>query len=430
MKLFPYQEPHVDALERALMCYNVALDASDLGTGKTICACAIGQRLEKDLIVVCKKVMIPTWAYWMDQWHLSGVVGNWELARRRGLPDREGSLYVFDEVHEGAGYKTLNSRLVINTFEAGHMILGLSATAIESPLKMYALGYLLGFHNLKDYYPWMFRNGVVKNYGYGGHHFNGSKKVLQHIHKQIFPARGSRMRKEEIPDFPECQFIVELVEGVKDPRLEKWENQITIRELEHQKKVEESEEPWNPAGDILPEILYSRMRAELSKVPALLEMIKEGQEEGYRVVCFVNFLSTLQALENILDLDAGQLLCGDQKTSERLRAIARFQEGNSPILAATIDSGGASIDLHDIIGGQPRLALLCPTWRAVSLRQALGRVHRAGAKSKSIQKLVFCGEGIEARVAERVREKLNAIDTINDSDLNQEEYDQLATPRL
>jgi superfamily II DNA or RNA helicase len=421
MKLFGYQEPHVEALARALAYHNTALDASDLGTGKTICACALGARLEKELVVVGKKVMIPTWRYWMEQWGVSGVVGNWELARRRGLPDRKGALYVFDEVHEGAGYKTLNARLVINTFEAGHMMLLLSATAIESPLKMWALGYILGFHNLNDYYRWMFRNGVVKNYGYGGYHFNGSKKVLQNIHSRIFPERGDRMRKEEIPDFPECQFIIELVEGEEDPRLEPWFKMIAIREAEHLKKMEESEQPWNPAGDILPEILYARMRSELSKVPALLELIKEGREENHRVVVFVNFLPTLQALESILDLGAEELLYGDQKSAERLQAIARFQAGKTPILASTIDSGGASIDLHDTIGLQPRLALHCPTWRAVSLRQALGRVHRAGAKSKSIQKLVYCASGIEERVAERVREKLNAIDTINDHDLNEEE---------
>lgn len=406
------------------MCYHVALDASDLGTGKTICACAIGQRFKKELVVVCKKVMIPTWRYWMDQWGLSGVVGNWELARRRGLPDRKGALYVFDEVHEGSGYKTLNSRLLVNTFEAGHMMLCLSATAIESPLKMYALGYILGFHNLKDYFRWMLRNGVVKNYGFGGYHFNGSKKVLQNIHGFIFPNRGSRMKKELIPDFPQCQFIVELVEGEHDKRLDKWLKQIDVREAEHALKMEQSPEPWNPAGEILPEILYSRMRAELSKVPALLEMIKEGREEGYRIVIFVNFIPTLQALESILGLGAEQLLYGGQKIEERLRAIARFQSGKTPILASTIDSGGASIDLHDTVGAQPRLALVCPTWRAVTLRQALGRVHRAGAKSKSIQKLVFCSEGIEAHVADRVRAKLGQIDAINDSDLAGEEWEQ------
>lgn len=418
MNLFSYQVPHVENLERALLFHNNALDASDLGTGKTVCACAVAHRLEKDLIVVCKKIMIPSWRRWMELWGVSGVVGNWELARVRGLPSREGAIYCFDEVHEGSGFKTLNAKLLVNTFEAGHTLLMLSATAIESPLKMWALGYILGFHNLRDFYKWMFRNGVVKNYGYGGHHFNGSKKVLQNIHSHIFPERGSRMRKEEIPEFPECQLIVELVTG--DPAssdLKKWYQLIAHRELIHENKVADSEKPWAAESDILPELLFSRMRAELSKVPALVELAKEGRAEGYQVVIFVNFITTLQALENHLNLEKEEMIWGGQSSEERLYAIDRFQLNATPILCSTIDSGGSGIDLHDVTGGHPRLSLLSPCWRAVTLRQALGRVHRAGAKTKAIQKLVYLGEGVEARVAEKVSGKLAAIDTINDHDL-------------
>jgi superfamily II DNA or RNA helicase len=421
MDLFRYQVPHVESLERALLFHNVALDASDLGTGKTVCACAVAKRLEKELIVVCKKVMIPTWRLWMEKWEVSGIAGNWELARVRGLPSRKGALYCFDECHEGGGFKTLNAKLLVNTFEAGHMMLLLSATAIESPMKMWALGYLLHFHNLRDFYKWMFKNGVVKNYGYGGHRFNGSKKVLQNIHSHIFPERGSRMRKEEIPDFPECQIIVEQVLG--DPthtELKKWFDMIAARELIHENKVADSDKPWSAEGEILPELLFSRMRAELSKVLALIELAKEGRAEGYHVVIFVNFITTLQALENHLNLEKEEMIWGDQTAEERNYVIDRFQLNATPILCSTIDSGGAGIDLHDVHGGHPRLALVCPTWRAVTLRQALGRVHRAGAKTKAIQKLVYLGEGIEARVAERVASKLEAIDTINDHDLSEE----------
>lgn len=422
-ELYEWQKPHVDALELALNKYNVAADLSDLGCGKTICACELGRRRGQDLIVVAKKVMLPTWKYWMDQFGLSGVVAGWELARRRGLPSRSNALYVFDEVHEASGYQTLNAKLVVNVFERKLPMLLLSATMMETPLKMWALGYLLGMHNLTDFYRWMFRNGVKKNYGYGGYHFTGSKSVLANINKQILPERGSRMRKAEIPDFPECQYIIELVEGEPDDkRLETWFKQIAIRVAEHQAKIDESEEPWNPAGDILPEILFDRMRAELSKVPALIELVKEGWESNYRVVVFVNFITTLAALENLLELGKNELIWGEQKPAERLETIRAFQANQSKIICSTIDSGGASIDLHDLEGGHPRLSLVCPTWRAVSFRQALGRIHRAGAKSKSVQKFVFLGEGIEERVATVVRSKLNAIDTINDRDLTADEF--------
>jgi hypothetical protein len=52
------------------------------------------------------------------------------------------------------------------------------------------------------------------------------------------------------------------------------------------------------------------------------------------------------------------------------------------------------------------------------MRQALGRVWRDSAKSKSIQKIVFVSGTIEEKVCKQVNEKLNNLDLINDGDLN------------
>jgi superfamily II DNA or RNA helicase len=163
------------------------------------------------------------------------------------------------------------------------------------------------------------------------------------------------------------------------------------------------------------------MRAELSKVPALIEEALAAHREGYSVVIFVNFLPTLDALKTLGFPGAG-LIYGGQNEAERATSIRLFQGNKTRTLLSTIDSGGASIDLHDLNGGHPRYALVCPTWRGVTLRQALGRVHRAGGKSKSIQKLLYASGSIEEQIAARVRQKLSDIDTINDSDLSESEF--------
>jgi hypothetical protein len=411
------------------MFHNVALDASDLGTGKTICACETARRLKKDLIVVGKKIMKPVWAYWMDQWGIDGIVANWELARVRGLPRRENALYVFDEVHEAGGYKTLNAKLLIGIYEAGLPLLMLSATAIESPLKMWALGYLLGFHNLKDFYRWGFKNGVKRNFGYPGFHFDGSTTALSRIHAHVFPEWGGRMRKALIPEFPECQTMLQPIETAPVPNmpgLTRWWKEIADREALHEEKMEESAADESIPGafgqmQILPEMLFMRMRAELLKVPALIELAQEALDQNHSVVIFVNFLTTLHALET-LGFDKALTIQGEQKMYERQSAIAQFQSNKVKVLISTIDSGGAGISLHDTDGDHPRMALICPTWRAVTLRQSLGRVHRAGGKSKAIQKLVYASGTIEETVANRVRGKLNQIDLINDADLAEAEF--------
>jgi SNF2 family DNA or RNA helicase len=189
-------------------------------------------------------------------------------------------------------------------------------------------------------------------------------------------------------------------------------------------KEAESDTPWaHDGGDVLPALTFARMRAELSKVPAILEHIAEAVEEGLSVVVFVNFLPTVDAIASLSEekFKPG-LIYGEQAMEDRTFQINQFQAGAARILVSTIDSGGASISLHDLDGRFPRLALVCPTWRATSLRQALGRVHRAGSKTKTVQKLLYAAGSIEEDVAQRVMRKLDQIDSINDADLAEPEF--------
>ena len=50
-------------------------------------------------------------------------------------------------------------------------------------------------------------------------------------------------------------------------------------------------------------------------------------------------------------------------------------------------AGGTGLSLHDVNGEHPRVSLISPSFSAIDLKQALGRIHRAGAKSPAVQKL-------------------------------------------
>ena len=81
-------------------------------------------------------------------------------------------------------------------------------------------------------------------------------------------------------------------------------------------------------------------------------------------------------------------------------------------------AGGTGLSFHDTLGDHPRVALISPSFSAVDLRQALGRVHRASGASSSIQKIVFAADTIEMGVCRSIRAKLNNLDLINDDELN------------
>ena len=59
--LLNYQIPHVEKLIKSLNTYNVAVDASDTGTGKTYCALAVAKKLNLKPFIVCPKCVISSW---------------------------------------------------------------------------------------------------------------------------------------------------------------------------------------------------------------------------------------------------------------------------------------------------------------------------------------------------------------------------------
>ena len=97
--------------------------------------------------------------------------------------------------------------------------------------------------------------------------------------------------------------------------------------------------------------------------------------------------------------------------------IDAFQADETKVMLCQIQSGGVGVSLHDERGERPRSSLICPTYSAIDLKQALGRIHRAGAKSKSVQRIIFAADSIEEAVMKKVKAKLHNIETLNDGDI-------------
>ena len=66
-------------------------------------------------------------------------------------------------------------------------------------------------------------------------------------------------------------------------------------------------------------------------------------------------------------------------------------------------AGGTGLSLHDEHGNHPRMSLISPSFSAIDLRQALGRIHRATGVTPAIQKIVFANDTVEMGVCKAVR---------------------------
>lgn len=432
--LRPWQTDAAGKLISAINHWGAAIDGSDTGTGKTYTACAVARELDYNICVICPKAVIKAWNKVIRKHFKMGkkIVGiiNYEKLRN-GRTDSEIASYVlrrhskraefvwkipkktlivWDESQKLKNWKTQNVKTCVAAIKEGYPMLFCSATNATNPLELRAVGLALKlFKNNKSYYDWAYQNGVYK--GTWGLEFNNDPKILKRLHHSIFDQRGVRLRRDEIPNFPDCEIIPEVY-NIDDEDANRI-NQIYDDMEEELKKLERIKR--NDGNSELTIQLRARQKIELIKVPLFVDMIESAAEDRFSVAVFVNFTETLKALSSRLNMNC----IFDGKTSSKIRDknVELFQENKEKVIIINIQSGGSGLSLHDLDGNYPRMSIISPTYSPVYMRQALGRVWRDDAKSKCIQRIVCVANTVEENICHNVQQKLDNLDMLNDGDL-------------
>jgi len=437
--LRPWQVEAVGCITSALKQWGCAIDGSDLGVGKTYTACGVARELGYNIVVICPKAVKESWRrvicnHFKMKDKLIGII-NYELLIR-GKKDSEiasfvrnrktgreeftwklpkKTLIVWDESQKVKNWKTKNSKTCIEAWKQGYPMLFCSATMATNPLELRTVGSCLKlFKGAKQYYEWAYAHGVVK--GNFGLMFDkddpSNEKFLQKLNKDIFGKRGTRLCRDTIPNFPQSEVIADCYNMDE-------QDVATLNSIQEEmgRELKALDKRSKKDGDSqLTIMLRARQKTELVKVPLFIDMIEEGLEQGMSVVLFVNFTETINAISSRLNTKC--IFDGKVADKVRQQSVDDFQSDKERVILVNIQSGGAGLSLHDINGKFPRLALISPTWSAVYMRQATGRVWRENAKSKSIQKIVFVAGTVEEDVCKSVQSKLNNLDILNDGDLS------------
>lgn len=408
----PYQ---IEACERHaanLLRFGVSVDGSDTGTGKTFVAAFTAKKLNWPVAVVCPKSVIPSWKETLailgvevlfvenlerirwDKKHARKTKAGWEWT----LPKR--CLLIFDEAHRCTGSDSQNAMLLK---AAPKPLMIVSATLADSPLKMRAVGHQLGIVHWDEWYRWCFTQGCRKNLPFQGLKFVGNEDILLNLHAKVFDEKGVRIRVKDLGDaFPENQIITVPVPV----------DEASALDQDYYSALELMEQDAKSAGEML---LRARQKSEHLKLTAVIEMIDDALSQGISVAVFMNFTNTLDELR--LAFPNAGAIYGGQTADEREEDIRRFQTNECKLILAMVQAGGVGVSLHDLHGGHPRMSLIFPTWSAVEMRQALGRIHRNGGKTPCVQKILFADGTVEERVRRKVDKKLDNIDLINDGDM-------------
>jgi superfamily II DNA or RNA helicase len=423
--LYDYQIKSAGYLCASLIKHGSALDGSDTGTGKTPVSFAVARQLNHDVAILCPKSVIPSWERWAEKFRVKPIfVINYEQCKtekfRFGHFDQYGNyvwklnkqntLLIFDEAHKCKGEYTQNSSLLIGARKSRIPMLLLSATIATNPREMKASGYALGLHALDDFRAWSIGKGCYQN-NFNGWDCANPQEAMKKISPELFPMRGYRVRIADLGDaFPDTQITAEMYD-TGTARIQNEQYDFLIEEIKRLK----AEKKAGYTAAILTLNLRYRQNAEIRKIGVLTELAKDALEENLSVVIFVNFTETLIALEK--NLKNSVTIHGQQSGEERQASVDAFQADKARVIICNVQAGGVGLSLHDLNGKHPRIAFLCPTYGAINLKQALGRVHRAGGLSKSLQRLVYAKGTIEEEICVSVSRKLDNISALNDGDL-------------
>jgi superfamily II DNA or RNA helicase len=422
-KLLEYQEPHAKQLIEILSRNNTALDASDPGIGKTYIAAHVCKVLNLVPVIICPKSVISKWGSVLDEFGVKYLmVTNYELISRGKYVYKKAKIaspnikiikkdkrlkyewavdknviFIFDEVHRCKYLSTMNAKLLLAAKETGNKILMLSATVVEKPIEFVTFAYVLGFStNLRVLSDWIKKLSAP----------------AKTIHTMLYPKENplaSRLTIEELGDkFPETQITAETYSMKGSNEISKVYEQIA-------EKIKKYKEEGEHSKFIIAKLQTEFRNIELLKIPTFIELAKDYIENGYSVVIFVNYTDTLNMLAK--ELDTNILIHGGQTVNERDANVEAFQNDKSRILIANIRAGGVGISLHDINGKYPRVSLISPTQSATNLIQALGRIHRSGGKSKSLQRIIFAANTPEDDISKMLFRKLANLSLLNDGDL-------------
>ena len=441
-KLFEYQVDNATNVARIIQNNGTVLDASDTGTGKTYTAVAACAYLKLRPFVICPKSVIFNWRKVCAEFKVEPVtIVNYESIRMGKEYSKSGRrvkskhieienikvgkkkmqtyrwhlpkdcVVIFDEVHKCTNLSTLNGKLLMTAKESKYPMVCISATVADTAMKFRPFFYVLNFIDpsiLDDKDITM-----AQYFGYIDRWILRDANPMIRIHKLLYPARATRMRIDILGNlFPDTQIVAASYTLGRDREKEIQKEYETIRD-ELDKLGEKTSKD---RGNILVKVMRAHQKIELLKIPTFVELAKDFIENGFSIVIFVNFTQTLESIASILHTDC--LIHGTQKAYDRQNNIDDFQSNKKNVIICNIKAGGVGISLHDIHGGHPRISLISPTWSSIDLLQALGRVHRAGGKTKSLQRIIYTANTIEERIADKVRLKLKDINSLNNGDLD------------
>lgn len=453
LEYLPYQKA---GIHFALQSGNVLI-ADEMGLGKTIQAIGIinSDPTIKTVLVICPASLKQNWRREMIKWlvnrHAIGIADgkmcpspemgfditiiNYDVLHKHPVLSRvQWDMVIADESHNIKNPKTIRAKHILGRKSEdipgirGKRIVALTGTPIlNRPGEILSTLLWLdpGRWKGKEYYfVCRFCGGKMK-----GCNKHRMPELQEKLRSTIMIRRQKADVLKELP--AKMRQVISLeVNDSETKELLRREKELAgkrdysdIRAKIELAKASDNDEEYQRAieklkatvGGDIGELSRIRKEVAISKVPYVIDHLKNAIDSAGKVVAFAHHHEVLKALHAAFQ--GSVLLYGGTKNEDRQKAVDRFQsDPECTLFVGSIKAAGVGITLT----ASSTVVFAELDWVPGNLSQAEDRCHRIGQKDSVLVQHIVLDESLDARMAQMVVEKQKIIDAALDDNVEVE----------
>ena len=404
------QPIHVDALKATLRSYqefgvryilrqgNVLL-GDEMGLGKTVQAIAVMVSLKATgathFMVVCPASVLINWAREIRQfselkvtvikggdymavrsWEDGGgvAVTTYESISRFALPQDFGfSLLVADEAHYVKNPQARRTQALLILSRKAQRSLFMTGTPLEN--RVDEMCFIISC--LRPDIA-----GEIKEMKY--------ISAAPQFREKLAPVYLRRTRENVLSELPA---LIEKEQWV-EMTAEEWKSYMLSVMSENFMAMRQVS--WD-----IPDLSRS------SKAKRLLELCREAEEDGRKVIVFSFFRETIRAVQEILGDKALEPITGSVSSARRQEIVDEFSlAGDGAVLICQVQAGGTGLNIQ-----AASVIIFCePQIKPSIENQAISRAYRMGQLRTVMVHRLLCDNTVDERILDLLREKQEQFD--------------------
>ena len=247
---------------------------------------------------------------------------------------------------------------------------------------------------------------------------DGSREVLERLHRMIGPFLLRRLKRDVLRELPS------KMETVLYSRMEGEQKRIytasaaALKERLLAGELETGEDRMQILAELLrlrqiccdPSLCFPRYKGGSAKLETCMELLENGTRAGHKILLFSQFTSMLDVIAGRLSKEKIRfyMLTGATPKGRRMQMVSDFHKDDVMVFLISLKAGGTGLNLTaaDVVIHYD------PWWNAAAQDQATDRAHRMGQENQVTVFRLVTSHTVEENILKLQERKRDLADSV------------------